>query len=321
MDFSKPIDYWIKVVNHWREITTENGGRIDILTIDADGDLTIVEVKRDRTPRDVVAQILDYASWVSSLNSKNIREIYSNKNSKSLEDAFYEKFGQPLPDVLNGNHHLVIVASEFDPSSARIVKYLADKHSVAINTVFFSIFDTGEHQFLATEWLMDQDEVIERSESRQRPPWSGYYYINAGLDENVRVWEDMKTYGFIAAGYGSVYSNQLERLAVGDPVYVYHKGYGYIGFGVVISQSAASKEFRLPDGRKLTEVELNQPGILHDPDDPELADYIVGVEWKKTFPIEDAKTFPGIFANPNIVCKLTNPATLDFLAKSFGTIN
>ena len=53
----------------------------------------------------------------------------------------------------------------------------------------------------------------------------------------------------------------------------------------------------------------------------ELADYIVGVEWKKTFPIEDAKTFPGIFANPNIVCKLTNPATLDFLAKSFGTIN
>ncbi len=31
-----------------------------------------------------------------------------------------------------------------------------------------------------------------------------------------------------------------------------------------------------------------------------------------------AKTFTGVFANPNIVCRLREPATLAFLAKEFG---
>ena len=48
-----------------REVETDFGGSIDILCIDAEGDLVIVELKRDRTPREVTAQALDYASWVT----------------------------------------------------------------------------------------------------------------------------------------------------------------------------------------------------------------------------------------------------------------
>ena len=40
-------------------------GRIDVLGITRDGELVIVEIKRDRTPREVVAQTLDYASWIT----------------------------------------------------------------------------------------------------------------------------------------------------------------------------------------------------------------------------------------------------------------
>ena len=32
----------------------------------------IIELKRDRTPRDVVAQALDYASWVRGLHYEDI---------------------------------------------------------------------------------------------------------------------------------------------------------------------------------------------------------------------------------------------------------
>ena len=42
-----------------REVETDFGGFIDILCIDAEGDLVIVELKRDRTPREVTAQALD----------------------------------------------------------------------------------------------------------------------------------------------------------------------------------------------------------------------------------------------------------------------
>jgi RecB family endonuclease NucS len=47
-----------------RQVPTDYGKRIDLLAIDGDGALVVVELKRDRTPRDVVAQLLDYGSWV-----------------------------------------------------------------------------------------------------------------------------------------------------------------------------------------------------------------------------------------------------------------
>lgn len=41
-----------------RQIPTAYGKFIDLLAIDAQGDLTIIELKKNRTPREVVAQIL-----------------------------------------------------------------------------------------------------------------------------------------------------------------------------------------------------------------------------------------------------------------------
>jgi len=46
------------------------GGIIDLLCIDESGNLIVVELKRDKTPREVTAQTLDYASWVDSLTSE-----------------------------------------------------------------------------------------------------------------------------------------------------------------------------------------------------------------------------------------------------------
>lgn len=43
-----------------RQVNTEFGGRIDLLRIDPDGNLVIIELKRDRTPREIIAQVLDY---------------------------------------------------------------------------------------------------------------------------------------------------------------------------------------------------------------------------------------------------------------------
>ena len=41
-----------------RQVATSYGKRIDLLAIDARGDLYAIELKRDRTPREVVAQLL-----------------------------------------------------------------------------------------------------------------------------------------------------------------------------------------------------------------------------------------------------------------------
>lgn len=302
-----------------RQIVTDFNGRIDILAIDREGDLSVIELKRDKTPRDIVAQTLDYASWIAGLTTKRVHEIAMDKLGQRLETVFREHFDAPLPETLNGGHSMVIVASEFDASSKRIVEYLAEEHGVSINTAFFNLFEENGQQLLATDWLMDQQEVVERAVSRNSVPWTGYYYVNAGHNPDVRHWEDMREFGFIAAGGRRIYSKRLEQLKEGDPIYVYQKGSGYIGYGIVRTQSVMSKDFELPDGRALNEIQLRQPAILRDPDDPEITDYIVGVEWLKTVPIAEAQTFTGAFANQNVVCKLRAPATLEFLSEAFGS--
>jgi len=45
-----------------RQKDTDFGGeRVDLLTVAPDGAVVLVELKRDRTPREVVAQAVDYA--------------------------------------------------------------------------------------------------------------------------------------------------------------------------------------------------------------------------------------------------------------------
>src|SRR5512144_3151419 len=57
-------DEWMLI---GRQEDTGFGGRIDLLAIAPDGSLVLIELKRDRTPREVVAQALDYAVWVDAL--------------------------------------------------------------------------------------------------------------------------------------------------------------------------------------------------------------------------------------------------------------
>ena len=61
-----------------RQEDTGFGGRIDLLAIAPDGSLVLIELKRDRTPRDVVAQALDYASWVEKLRAEDIAALCAN---------------------------------------------------------------------------------------------------------------------------------------------------------------------------------------------------------------------------------------------------
>lgn len=298
-----------------RQVPTDHGKFIDLLAMDATGGLIIIELKKDRTPREIVAQVLDYASWVRTLTTPEVYERAEKYLGTRLVTAFRERFGEGIPERLNATHSMLIVASELDAASRRIVEYLSEEHGLAINTAFFNVFEADGREWLTTDFLLDQDEVEERSERKVRAPWSGYYFVNAGLGEH-RSWEDMKRYGFICAGGGEFYSKRLQQLSVGDEVFVYDKGNGYIGYGVVTSEVVPAAEFMTPDGplfdQPLAEARMKRPGAA-----PEEAEHVVGIEWRKTVDPSHAKRFKGAFANQNIVCKLRDEATVDFLIAEF----
>lgn len=298
-----------------RQVTTDHGKYIDLLALDRSGGLVVIELKKDRTPRDIVAQVLDYGSWIHTLTTPAIYELAERHRKQRLSTLYQEQFGERIPDRLNGSHSMLIVASELDPASRRIVEYLSEEHGVAINTAFFNVFEVDGQEWLTANFLLDQAEVEERSDRKVQPPWSGYYFVNVGEGEH-RSWVDMMKYGFVGAGHGEFYSKRLAQLKSGDKIFAYQSGMGYIGCGIVTSAKEPSAEFRTADGL-LFDQPLSQPGLKDCADDPELAEYAVGVEWKKTFNFDQAKTFKGAFANQNVVCKLRDPATIDFLIHEF----
>ena len=66
-DISVAAPNWMVI---GRQVKTDHGGVIDLLAIDRDGNLIVIELKRDKTPRDIVAQSLDYGSWVRELDDR-----------------------------------------------------------------------------------------------------------------------------------------------------------------------------------------------------------------------------------------------------------
>ena len=152
-----------------RQVETAHGGKIDLLAIDINGNLVILELKRDRTPRDVVAQTLDYASWVQDLEYKDIEEIAGNflGDDRTLGQAFKENFDADLPENMNISHRMYIVASSLDSATERIVEYLSETHDVDINVATFSYFQTTTgDELLGRTFLLDDAEVQRRAEFR-----------------------------------------------------------------------------------------------------------------------------------------------------------
>jgi hypothetical protein len=155
LDCSRHYNYWFGYIADRRQVGTFYGGRIDLLGINSEGNLVILELKKDKTPRNVVAQTLDYASWVKDLTYLEIEAIAFKYLNKNLNVAFSERFQTDLPQELNKEHSIVIIASELDHASERIVRYLSSEHKLNINCIFFEFFKDGNQEFLGRSWLMD----------------------------------------------------------------------------------------------------------------------------------------------------------------------
>jgi len=188
-----------------RQEETGFGGRIDLLAIAPDGSLVLIELKRDRTPREVVAQALDYAGWVERLRAEEIAAIYGRfAPGRSLAQDFRDRFGEDLDEeTLNQSHQIIIVAASLDDSTERIIAYLSER-DVPINVLCFQVFTHGTEQLLSRAWLLDPVRTqVSAAATPDAPnePWNGEYYASFGHGES-RSWVDAVQHGFICGGGG-----------------------------------------------------------------------------------------------------------------------
>ena len=326
-----------------RQVITPHGGRVDLLAIDRDGNLVIVELKRDHMPRDIVTQVLDYGSWVSTLRAEDIAPMFNEYRKKrfpnepdlSIDAAFCATFGlKSMPEELNERHELVIVGSEFDPDTERIVSYLADTYGVNINAVFFRVFRDGDREYLTRAWLREPESSgaastasasPSRSVSSPKGEWNGEYYISFGdLDNAGRSWEDAVKYGFVGGGGGDFYVRTLSMLSPGDRVWVNVPGEGYVGVGEVTRPVVRVDQFLVPDldGREIpiTQAPLKGTGIVESLT-AEVPEHLVGVRWIVTVPRNRAIKEKGLFGNQHTVARPRDPKwayTIERLKERFA---
>ena len=296
-----------------RQVLTDFGGYVDLLAIDNNGSIIVIELKKSKTDREVVAQAIDYASWIAELQSQDIAEIYQAFSKKylnkeaSLDQAFNQKFKATLKDdTVNASHQMVIVATQLDSRTERIVNYL-NKSDIPMNVVFFKVVKDGAQKYISRAWLIDPQETSDKAISQKQPkePWNQEYYMSFGHDES-RDWNDARKYGFICAGGGTWYSRTLNQLSIGDRVWVNIPGTGYVGVGTVSDTARKADEVTFEvDGKTQTIYELSKTAHYHKDqlDDDDNAEYIVKVEWIHTVPLTDVVSEVGFFGNQHIICK------------------
>jgi hypothetical protein len=91
-----------------RQVATSYGKKADLIGLDRNGGGIIVELKRGITPRDIIAQALEYSTWFSQLREDEIEELavtYFKKRGSdysSIAEAFSDVFsveGSDLPGL------------------------------------------------------------------------------------------------------------------------------------------------------------------------------------------------------------------------------
>ena len=311
-----------------RQVHTPHGKFIDLLAMDAEGNLHVLELKRDKTPRDVVAQVLDYGSWVSTLDRDAIIDLAKAHLGQPFEAAYAAVFGGAPPDELNAEIQLTIVATDLDPSSERIVTYLRT-FGVPVNAAFFTYLEDDGRRYLARSWLASDDDgdatAYRKSRKGKRAEWNGLdWFVSFGAYTGGRKWEDGRKYGFVSAGGGAWYSRTLRDLPEGARVNVCIPQQGYVAIGEV---TGAAQRFdaaqvtldgrlvRLADQQLIGTYEHGEDGMAETDD---TAEWVVPVRWHTAVPAEQAYWEKGMFANQNSACKLRQEFTLDRLAQRFG---
>jgi hypothetical protein len=152
----------------------------DLIGIDKDGNIVVVELKKGRAPREVIAQILEYASWVNNLTDESIKNMataYLSSRCESgeirLEEMFLEKFEADEFPTINQSQRLFIVAEEIPPKIANVCRFLRTSHGLDISCIEFSVFQTEAGEILVnSDRIVGQEDVVETKKGVGKR-WSG----------------------------------------------------------------------------------------------------------------------------------------------------
>lgn len=163
-----------------RQTPTE-GGPLDLLGVDEDGNIIVFELKRGTLSREAVAQVIDYASYLDDLDKETLFKHISDRSGNGgidkindFENWYLEQFSGNL-DALDNSTKMVLVGLGADDRTKRMVSYLS-KNGVDIALITFYAFKKDEQVFLAKQVEI---ELAENEETQRQT------YTKSSNQENL----------------------------------------------------------------------------------------------------------------------------------------
>ncbi|MDE2919237.1 MAG: hypothetical protein OXR64_05260 [Chloroflexota bacterium] len=156
-----------------RQVPTERGKSIDLLGVDQRGNVVVVELKRGRTPREVIAQALEYAAFAARLDAAALEDIHREYSQDHLEmDLAYshgEYFGLEARTVaFNKDQRIVIVGQQMPQEIRQVARFLGDK-GILVTCVEFTFFqDPGVGRLLSQEIVVGAEHARPQQAARPR---------------------------------------------------------------------------------------------------------------------------------------------------------
>jgi endonuclease NucS-like protein len=175
-----------------RQVVTNFGGYIDLLGLDREGDVVVLELKRNKTPRDTIAQSLEYVSFAERLDTTQLTEIlqsYLNDESLNLTEYHREYFelGTDEAVAFNKEQRIVVVGQRITPAIRQTAAYLRSK-GIRVTCVEFTFFRAdGRTHLLSLETVVgEESDRPTRVSSGSLPTVTEDAFL-ASADENGRA--------------------------------------------------------------------------------------------------------------------------------------
>ncbi len=175
-----------------RQVVTNLGGFIDLLGLDREGNVVVVELKRDRTPRETMAQALEYASFAERLDMEQLEAIlrtYLNDESLNLAEYHRAHFnlGSDEAVAFNKDQRIVVVGQRVAPEIRQTSSYLRSK-GIRTTCVEFTFFrDHGGTRLLTQEIVIGTDGPKQVHVSTGSLPVVTEEAFLASCDENGKA--------------------------------------------------------------------------------------------------------------------------------------
>ena len=265
----------------------------------------------------------DRDDFESSRNQIGNLLLLTNDKNRSYKDMKYSDKVQRyagdniLAQALNGTAYknnpkfLNVVAEKygFQPIPVFGRQSIADRAEIYMRMAR-DIWNPDDIKKIAGGWKDDEEKAPFKNEKGQE--------FTVGYAD--RSWADALKYGFLSANIGSGSGESIYRVQVGDTVYCYIAGAGFVGIGECTSTAVPMKDFKVMVDGLSTPVsdapwESEESKRNLDPD----REVFIGIAWRKSVSdLAEAFWEKGMTVVPLVAYTLNDKTTYQKVREHFG---